>query len=424
MKKELKTEIAIIGSGAGGAALSYELAKKGRKVIILEKGSIASRVGTEERALNFYDKYGKLKSKEGVIIYRTIIAGGTTIVSCANGVRSLEKELNKIGIDISKELKETEKDLGVKPFDLKLIGDGTKAILEAGNALGYKFVPMPKFIDFDKCTSCGNCILGCVSKAKWTALDYIEKAQDFGAKLITSFKLDSIDVLNNKATGVKGKVGRELIEITADKVVLACGAIGTPQILHKLGLSAGKKLFCDPFTVVYGISKEVGMSKETTMAIVSTDFYKKDGFILSPFLDSPLSLLFTHPKYYKLAIKRDKLLGIMVKIKDDMLGGVDKNGKISKELIDNDKKKLYKGNQIAKEILLKAGVDPKSILITNPRGAHPGGTAAIGDVVDKNQETKIKNLFVADASVLPEAPGLPPILTIIALSKRLAKILS
>lgn len=78
---------------------------------------------------------------------------------------------------------------------------------------------------------------------------------------------------------------------------------------------------------------------------------------------------------------------------------------------------------IAKEILIKAGVDPKSIIITSPRGAHPGGTAPIGITVDKNHETKIKNLFVADASVLPEAPGLPPILTIIALSKRLAKIL-
>ncbi|MBU4608864.1 MAG: GMC family oxidoreductase, partial [Methanobacterium sp.] len=39
--------------------------------------------------------------------------------------------------------------------------------------------------------------------------------------------------------------------------------------------------------------------------------------------------------------------------------------------------------------------------------------------VDENLETKIKGLFVADASVLPLAPGAPPILTIIALAKRL-----
>ncbi|MDO9045379.1 MAG: GMC oxidoreductase, partial [Methanobacteriaceae archaeon] len=40
---------------------------------------------------------------------------------------------------------------------------------------------------------------------------------------------------------------------------------------------------------------------------------------------------------------------------------------------------------------------------------------------NENLETSIKNLFVVDASVLPTAPGAPPLLTIMALSKRLAK---
>jgi len=423
MKKTIKTEIAIIGSGASGATLAYELAKRGKKVLILEKGSIVSHVGTEKAAVNFYDKYGKLKSKEGVVIYRAIIAGGTTIVSCGNGVRSLEKELSVLGIDISEELDEAEKDLKVKLFCENSMGDGTKKIMESAKLLGYNFHPMPKFIDFEKCFSCGNCILGCAPKAKWTALNYIEKSQEFEASLITNFKLNSIDISENKVRGLKGKSGNDSITVLADKIIVSAGAIETPKILQKLNLPAGKKLFCDLFTVVYGITKDFGMSKETTMAIVNHDFFEKDGFILSPFLDTPLSLIFTHPKYLKLAIKRDKLLGIMIKIKDDMSGGVDKKGKISKKITANDAEKLEKGNQIAKEILLKAGVDPKSILITKPRGAHPGGTAAIGEIVDKNHETKIKNLFVCDASVLPEAPGLPPILTIVALAKRLAKIL-
>jgi len=66
-------------------------------------------------------------------------------------------------------------------------------------------------------------------------------------------------------------------------------------------------------------------------------------------------------------------------------------------------------------------IDPKSIIVTKTRGAHPGGTAAIGDVVNADLETKIKGLFVCDASVFPESAGLPPILTIIALAKRLSK---
>ena len=54
---------------------------------------------------------------------------------------------------------------------------------------------------------------------------------------------------------------------------------------------------------------------------------------------------------------------------------------------------------------------------------HPCCKAPIGKVVDKNQETKINNLFVSDASFFPSPLGLPPILTIVALSKKLSKYL-
>ena len=70
---------------------------------------------------------------------------------------------------------------------------------------------------------------------------------------------------------------------------------------------------------------------------------------------------------------------------------------------------------------MKAGADSKSIVVGKPFGAHPGGTAAIGKIVDKDLQTEIENLFVCDASVFPTSLGAPPILTIAALAKRLAK---
>ncbi|MHC4592251.1 MAG: GMC oxidoreductase, partial [Planctomycetota bacterium] len=68
--------------------------------------------------------------------------------------------------------------------------------------------------------------------------------------------------------------------------------------------------------------------------------------------------------------------------------------------------------------------DTNSFVVTRPQGAHPGGTAAIGKVVNADLQTEVDNLFVCDASVLPNAPGLPPIPTIVALAKRLAKALA
>ena len=82
------------------------------------------------------------------------------------------------------------------------------------------------------------------------------------------------------------------------------------------------------------------------------------------------------------------------------------------------------GVEISKEILKEVGVNPKPIYTTPVRGAHPGATAPIGKTVDRNQQTEIEGLYISDASIIPKATGIPPVLTIIALSKRLSKIVA
>jgi len=113
--------------------------------------------------------------------------------------------------------------------------------------------------------------------------------------------------------------------------------------------------------------------------------------------------------------------GIMAKVEDIAEGKVHKNGRVQKIMTQSDVSRLQKGAEISRNILVNAGVRPETVITTKPRGAHPGGTAAIGEIVDKNLETQIKGLFICDASVLPVSPGLPPILTIIALSKKFVK---
>jgi len=122
-----------------------------------------------------------------------------------------------------------------------------------------------------------------------------------------------------------------------------------------------------------------------------------------------------------LTLPTNRLLGIMTKTADASVGRVFPDGSVSKPATDEDQKRLDEGARISTEILVEAGVDPKTICVSCPQGAHPGGTAAIGRIVDQNLQTRIDNLFVCDASVFPKAPGMPPILTIVALGKWLAK---
>jgi len=427
LKLRLDADIVIVGSGVGGATLAKELARKGKKILIVEKGRFwpQDKFGNELSAYNFYDKHGLWsRTKEGLFYYRTIMTGGTSIVSCGNAVRSLENEFKKLGIDLKKEFLQAEKELKVKPVPKRFLGQGTKKIMEAANKLGFKMEPMPKLINFKKCISCGNCILGCRSGAKWTALKYLKEAQDKGVSVIEGINVIEVLISRGKVIGVEGDNERgENIEIFADIIILAAGGIGTPIILQNSGIKAGQKLFLDLFNVTFGLTKDIGMSKEITMATV----HHNKGFILSPFIDNPVALVSVVPvnlrRNLRMAIHKDYLLGIMVKIKDDCAGKVNKDGSIEKKVTKNDLSKLKKGADMAKKILIRAGTTPDTIVTTKIRGAHPGGTAAIGEVVNKNLETKILGLFVCDASVLPESPGLPPIVTIISLAKRLSKLI-
>lgn len=418
--RELHIEVVIVGSGAGGATIAKELSKQLKNIIIIEKGSSVVRVGSQRVASMFYDKFGLFsKSKEGIIIYRTIMAGGTTIVSCGNAVRSLENELKAKGIDLREEFEEAEKELTVAPISDRLIGEGTRMIMESANSLGFEMKPMVKFSGLQGCVSCSNCVLGCQKDRKWTALRYLNQAKLNGVSLLANTTVTEVLISNGKAIGVKGIGPKGKVMVFADAVILAAGGIGTPIILRNSGITeAGNKLFVDLFNVTYGVTKKSGLTKEPSMAAVSHKF-RDAGFILSPFIDS--SLILASMFQFSKALRRKRTLGIMTKIKDDYIGKVNRDGSIEKAATANDLVKLNHGASIAKEILKKAGAYPDSIIVTKPRGAHPGGTAAIGEVVDENQQTRIKRLFVCDASVLPDSPGLPPILTIVALAKRFAK---
>ncbi len=421
------SEVVVVGSGAGGSTIAKELAAKGRKVTLLERGRY-HRLGTEMRALKFYTgRFMKIKpgelSRGNVELLRTIMMGGSTMVTLGNGVRALQEEFQSMGLNLEKELSETERELGVAPIPEDLMGERTRIMKRASEELGYKVKPMPKFVDFSRCTNCGMCVTGCSYGAKWTAQNYIAEARKHGARIMTESEVTHVIHSGGEVKGVKVRSKSGSFELEAEHVILAAGGIGTPRILQRSDLDSGSDLFADLFVNTFGLVEEANWGEEMGMATMIDEFHESEGFLLSPILDTKVHMLLYLPLLMKRrAFKRGKTLGLMTKIKDDHSGYVSQDS-IEKGVTERDRRRLERGIEISEQILTKAGAKESSLYTTPVRGAHIGGTAGMGRVVNLDQETEISGLFVSDASVFPSAPGAPPVLTIIALSKRLSDLL-
>ena len=420
-EKILETEIVIVGSGTAGATLAKELSQAGKKVILIEKGRREIKLGRMQDGLRFYEKHTFQRSKDGTVLYGTSMVGGTSVVASGNALRCSQKELFDLGIDLEKYFLNAEQELKAAPLPDKCISAGAHKILESAQALGLGPKRIPKFINPDKCRICGYCVMGCRYNAKWSAVNYVDQAVKNGAFLLTQTKAVKVLVSNGRAQGIQAIGPDGPLKILSNLVIISAGGIQTPIILQKSGIAnAGKKMFCDPWMSTYGITKNINQING-----VNAPGYilKPQRFILFPVIDPPVQFwIYTEGRGLLGRFPRNRALGVMVKIADESMGRVNVDGSTEKPITATDKNKFKEGNRLAKEILIKAGADPKSIFTIKPiRGPHPGGTAAIGEVVNNRLETEIKNLFVCDNSVLPKAPGLPPILTIIALSKWLSE---
>jgi choline dehydrogenase-like flavoprotein len=429
-------EVIVIGTGAGGATVAREISKKDCKILILEKGK-RHKTGTSINYLKNIpldlkadlsdegvDKYDFLEFPAELMYLEDV--GGTTPVSLANACytcstcysNSATKQFKIHDLDLFKELIDAGADLKVSPFPANLMGPATRKIVDAGESLGYFMEPMPKFIDFSKCGRCGLCIRGCKKGAKWDSTHFVNEAIDNGATLISDFTVTKITHENGKVTGVEGLFGDQTKIFGAKKVIIAAGALNTPIILKNSGIkeNVGEGLFCDLFITVGGFLKDAKLNKEIPMG-TKAEF---GPYFLSPHFSTQIVSLLENKGFNA---NPEDIMGIMVKIADEANGKINSDRSVEKPLTERDIGLLKEGYEKSVEILVKAGVDLSSIVSTPIRGAHPGGTAAVGKVVDKNLETKIKGLFIADTSVIPQAPGRPPILTVTALAKRLAQII-
>lgn len=413
----------VVGSGPGGSTVARELSRRGKRVLILERGHNKPIKGTTAQCVGYLLIPGKglLFTNQLLALGRGIITGGSSVAAYATALDPPLEKFRSYGIDLAGELAEARKELPVAPLEDRLIGPLARRTMESARSLGYDWKKLDKIVYQDKCLpDCDKCTMGCPYGAKWDARMYVEEAVRSGAVLRASAKVNKVLLENRTAVGVeytqKGKTHR----VYAATIVVSAGGIGSPLILRKSGLpGAGHDFFFDPLIAVMGTVKDIKGGKEFPMATGLR--LEEEGYLMT---DLPwpgwIYRMFTAE-----VLRADRLfshshtLQIMIKLRDGLGGRLTDRGFVKKDLPKAEKKKFRDGYERAKKILKNAGA--KHIFKTWYLATHPGGTVKINDLVDSDLKTEFDNLYVCDCSVIPFSWGMPPILTLICLGKRLAK---
>jgi choline dehydrogenase-like flavoprotein len=420
--------VIVVGSGAGGAVMAKEL-QGVLEVTVLEAGpefraftyppDLLARfrhtgVFFDERLIHLvFPQMVVTKSASGLLIVSGKGTGGTTPLSAGNAVRA-DYHLKRLGINLDPEFEELAREVPITTAHRQNWRPATGELFAICERMGLQPEALPKFGDPGKCVNCGLCVLGCKYQAKWDTRQILDTAVAGGAQLVTNCRVERVLIKGGRVTGVLARKGLRTRFYPADLVVLAAGGLGTPPILTQSGIVCKPGLFVDPILCVAAEWDHALQNRELSMPFAAFT----DNYFIAPYFDY-LSFFF-NKKWRK---PGRNVLGMMIKLADTATGSIS-GKKVNKNLSAVDQTRLAEAVALCREIFRNLGVPRERLFLGTINSGHPGGmfplTAAEKESL--HHPALPPNLYLADTTLLPGPSGRPPILTIMALAKRIAKI--
>ncbi len=355
-----------------------------------------------------------VEKSEEMVLVRGIGVGGTTTLATGNAVR-WDGALKDLGIDLEPQFEALYEELPITTHHQKHWTETTKGMYALFADMGLNPMVTPKFLKAEQCVECGHCAIGCPTGAKWDTRALVAQAVRSGAELVTGCRVTNLEISGKAVTGVQAKRHGKGVDFHADLVVLAAGGLGTPVILEHSGIPCEKTLFVDPVLCDAGHIPGIRQNRQILMLFIS----QQDGYILSPYMDY-LSFFFHRDWRYPM----EEIASIMIKMADEEAGSAD-GRHIRKRLTEHDRARMARAVAQSREILARMGVPAERQFLGTLNAGHPGGMLPL---TARERETLHHsalpdNLYVADGTILPKAMGNPPILTIMALAKKMAELL-
>jgi choline dehydrogenase-like flavoprotein len=484
-------DVAIVGSGAGGAAAGAALAEAGLDVVVLEAGPHVdhhSYPADPVEGLPLLYRDGGLTvalGRPAIPVPVAQVVGGTTVINSGTCFRAptgvLSEWLEKQGVgwahDLDDEYEQAERFLSVAPVDPARMGRNGQLCMEGAEAIGARGGPIRR--NAGACVQCSSCPLGCSIDAKRAMhVSYLPRAVAAGARVRAGVDALQVRIEDGRATGVICRAGgpttaadaasrngrpasKRPYELRARAVISAGGAFGTPELLLRSGVASthlGRHLHVHPAAWIGARYPEEVRGWEGVMQSYYVDQWESQGILLEATF-TPLSfgaqwLPGVGEEHAHRLRDYDRMGSIGVHLHDRSEGRVrvtrDGRLRLGYRLRSEEARQIQFGIARAAEIHFAAGatevypnVGPVSVI---PRGRlpefeslrlapahlrleafHPMSTARLGgdpneSVTDTDGAVRgVRDLYVADASLLPTSVGVNPMMTIIACASRIAR---
>lgn len=316
---DLEADIVIVGSGAGGAVMAYEMAAAGKSVILLEAGAHVPSSEFNEKFPDMlellYEDKGNQATKQGdLLVLQGRCLGGSTVVNGCVTFRVPDFILEKWGQEygltnltpevLAPYFDKVEKNLSIHTNGPHEINENSRKLQRGAEQLGWSVKPLKRNIK--DCGLTGHCLSGCKTDRKQSMLvTYLPWASHHGAEIYTDTFATRIMTDNGRATGVEAEVrdpqtGKAVAKMTvrAKVVVAAAGAVQTPLLFLRSNLAnssgqVGKNFACHPSTMIVAeFGSDVYTWRGAMLGVYVDEFEHPDkgGFVLEGGGAGPIEL--------------------------------------------------------------------------------------------------------------------------------------
>jgi choline dehydrogenase-like flavoprotein len=483
----LACEVVVVGTGAGGAAAAYELASRGRAVLLLEEGDYHRRasfrgVSSWANETLYRDRSLTLAlGNVGIPLFSGRAVGGSTVINSGTCYRAPRRTFalwrSRFGLGaefspagLSPYYERVEAMLQVTPASPLHLGAIGPIIARGAERLGLHHGALRR--NAPDCDGQGVCCFGCPTGAKRsTDVSYVPAALERGAQLVTAAHVQTLDLVAGHARGVTASLGphregqrRPRLTVKADAVVVAGGALMTPLLLGRSGLakrpSLGKNLSIHPASKVFALFDERLEPWKGIPQGYSIDHYAEEGLMFEggsmPFNIVSVGSPWTGRRYMELMDQYPHLATFGFMIQDESRGEV-RAGPGGAPLVlynldERDTRLMQRGIETLCAVFQAAGARrvlpllPGHDEVTTPAqlehlrqsrikpgdldvtAYHPLGTCRIGadEAACLGPDHEMKDapgVYVCDGSAVPSSLGVNPQMTIMAMALRAAEII-